>query len=237
MNRDDWRQALTSPSVRYCLFGAAGFFAATAIIGRPEWSAALWNEKAAGWASAIGTIAAVIVALVGSTASMRWLQREKQEEGRRQEARRIAIASVVDHELYNIGSTVLEVIQKLGDRDVVAHNPRAAFNWTRLQITRESTPMMERFVGELDLFGTDDAVVLLTTYSGWLTVYAMLPDLTNVSTDDMPHNATISELGKFREVLSVLLDQIRRARTVTHAYNVRVRPDAPAALFGDGEEF
>ena len=97
--------------------------------------------------------------------------------------------------------------------------------------------MMERFAAELDLYGTADAVVLLTTLSGWQTIQPMLPDLTGISEGDFSDEDVVDDLKRFTVVLQVFLTQVKAARAVTYAYNIRVRRDIPADLFGDGADF
>lgn len=156
-----WRLGVVPSS--FIAFGS-GVLLTHLVWGRPDWFGFLWTAEAAGWAAALATVAAVVVALTAAEKERQksiYLQEREWDRGdkqRRLKAARLAHAFNRDlvraHREIKLDRQNRRLALGLDDIGVLS-----AYLLHRRPVIH--LPMIDRFANELDGFEDRDALALL----------------------------------------------------------------------------
>ncbi|MCD9086214.1 hypothetical protein [Stenotrophomonas sp. SY1] len=181
--------------------------------------------------AAVATICAVRVALRTSREAVNEAKRIRDQDRvhnadaarSRAEARMI----VMDHELYVLGGKLKRIKDSLSPA-VLSGDPARLGRWIRGQVPSSPLPMLERYAGEVDSIGKEDAAVLLSILAGW---YAMQDELRAVHWDS-PDTFDIEDVQSATcGAYEMILDIMRDGREVTRKWSQRIRPNLPDTDF------
>nr|WP_298123035.1 hypothetical protein [uncultured Pseudoxanthomonas sp.] len=129
----------------------------------------LWSEESAGWAAAIGTVAAVWVALTASrkeherALQLRNDEWDRTEARQREWARRLARA--LHKELWFANSDLEFIEYGLNP----AHPIEAVQQFMAHEMQQEPLPLLTRFIDQVECFSRTDAAALLNMLTIWRT--------------------------------------------------------------------
>lgn len=198
------RGALNATWVRVWIGFLLGFAMAVAVVGRPEWGKALWSAEGAGWAAAIGTAFASLVAL--------WLGLESSRRETDRERARSTAAAAVFARSFSRAMSLIDGIQEYGkiykNEDVLAAN----------------APRYRKELLDLELFLPDTFHSLLTELPPTAARFISLADMEQrrmrgileaINCDGLPGNWDLAdaviEAGKsLRRIVHPTADELYR---------------------------
>ena len=169
-----------------------------------------WVAVAVAAAAAGATLWAVVVAMRSSTAAIEEARRLRAEDRaakfEAEKAAAVARSIVLDHELYMLGGEVRDIADHLSQPGALT-KPHHARAWAAKQFPSDPLPLLTRFAGDLDAFGTTGAADLLSALSSWQVHRSMLADHRFEDSDDQEARedmeALVRSLRTFQRVIAV----------------------------------
>lgn len=187
-----------------------------------DWASVIVGALAAG-----GTIWAVIIAMRSSRTAIEEAQRmrseDRQQRLRAEHDRAVAMAIVLDHEIFMLGSEINRVVHELEEK--LQNTSRWAIaTWLHREMPRDPLPMLSRFALNLDYYGKEDASQLLSILSSWNTLCDPIDQDRYENWED---KALEHDLRSILKAFRVFLAKLKDARIVTANWAAEVRPDLP----------
>ncbi|MCJ8032904.1 hypothetical protein MU462_14470, partial [Staphylococcus aureus] len=182
------------------------------------------------WA-AVGTVLAVVVALLTSQSASREAKRVRSEQSIASAAaardRAVSRLLVLDQELFMFGGEIARI--KRGIRpDAVAVNSESVGAWIRSQLPDEPLQMLQRFAGDLDAIGKQESAILISVLASW---YALRNELRATHWEDADASIGGQAVSTTIGAYDSLLEAIREARTITMKWASEVRDGLPETDF------
>ncbi len=186
-----------------------------------------WATVVVGGLAAGGTLWAVIVAMKSSRTAIdearRMRDEDREQRARVEHDRAVAMAIVLDHELFMLGSEINRIVQELDDQ-IDNTNRRAIAVWLQREVPADPLPMLSRFAMDMDHYGKEDASELLSILSSWHT----LRDPIDVKRyEDWEDRQLEEDLMSISRAFRVFLQKLKDGRIVTITWASEVRPDLP----------
>lgn len=187
-----------------------------------DWAAVVVGALAAG-----GTVWAVVVAMRSSRTAIDEARRMREEDREHQlrveHDRAVAMAIVLDHELFMLGSEINRIVQELVEK-IGDTNRRAIAVWLQREVPKDPLPMLSRFAMNMDHYGKEDASELLSILSSWHTLRDPMDENRYEDWEDIQLEKDLMAISR---AFRVFLEKLRSGRIVTMTWASQVRPDLP----------
>ncbi|KIP87490.1 hypothetical protein SN15_02035 [Stenotrophomonas maltophilia] len=187
-----------------------------------DWAAVIVGALAAG-----GTIWAVIVAMNSSRTAIEEAQRMRNEDReqrlRAEHDRGVAMAIVLDHEIFMLGSEINRIVYELEEK--LSNTDRWAIaTWLQREVPKDPLPMLSRFAMQLDYYGKEDASELLSVLSSWHT---LRDPIDQNRYEHWEKDQLDADLWSISRAFRIFLEKLKDGRIVTANWASEVRPDLP----------
>lgn len=143
---------------------ASGVLLTHLVWGRPNWFGFLWTAEAAGWAAALATVAAVVVALTAAEKerqkSIDLQEREWDRSDKQRKLKAARLAHAFNRDLVR-AHTQIKLDSRNRKRALDANDLGVLANYLLHRRPVIHLPMIDRFSNELDGFEDRDALALL----------------------------------------------------------------------------
>jgi hypothetical protein len=187
-----------------------------------------WAAVIAGAMAAAGTIWAVVVAMKSSRTAIDEARRMRLEDREQRLAaehdRAVAMAIVLDHELFMLGSEINRVSYELEEGFGKINLWNMAQSLER-EMPKDPLPMLSRFAMNLDYYGKVDASELLSILSSWHT---LRDPIDTKKYEDWEARQLQEDLRGVHDAFRVFLQKVRAGREITMRWAQSVRSDLPA---------
>lgn len=150
------------------MFGAAVFGIASGQFG--SIGELLWSQEAAGWASALATFIAIVVALMTSQkallAESAARDRDREEQSKKDTALAGRLAIVFDHEILILAQQLNEMSRELRHA-INARNREELIEALTYEVSSDSLTLLAANTSSLHVFDGETAAKLMIVLSAW----------------------------------------------------------------------